>query len=214
MGLNKATAKAAKVARPRGRPKSDSRLDEVLTCAAAMFSTRGYSASGLEDIASQLGMTRAALYYYAESKEDLLEKCYAWTHARYRDRLDKELGEGTGRELLSRFFLLYGEAACDDSSRCFLSSEDHFLSPDRQKQAAERIHDVNRIATDLFKKGIEDGSLAECDHRYALATLFGAFNSLHRIQRSGGPSPRKMGEGLLAIVLNGILPRNELSSRE
>ncbi len=204
----RAAAQSAKVARPRGRPKSDSRLDEVLTSAAAMFSTRGYAASSLEDIASQLGMTRAALYYYADSKEELLEKCYAWTHARYRDRLDKELGEGSGRELLTRFFLLYGEAACNDSSRCFLSSEDHYLSPERQKQSAERIHDVNSIASDLFRRGVADGSLAPCDQKYALATLFGAFNSLHRLQRPGGPSPRKMGDGILKIVLGGITPRN------
>ncbi len=193
--------------RPRGRPRLETRMEEVLTSAAAMFSARGYAATGLEDIAAQLGMTRAGLYYYADSKEDLLEKCYAWTHQRYRDRLDRELGEGNGKELLSRFLLIYSEAVCNDSSRCFLSSEDHYLSPERQKQAAQRIHDVNGIAADLLKRGIADGSLAPCDPKYAIATVFGALNSLHRLVRPGGPSPREMGQAILDILLSGLTPR-------
>src|ERR1700761_428105 len=105
--------------RPRGRPKLTSRLDEVLSCAAAMFSSRGYAAASLEDIAAQLGMTRAALYYYATSKEDLLYKCYQWNYETFMARIETELGEGTGLELLTRFFMIYSEAICNDFSRCF-----------------------------------------------------------------------------------------------
>src|ERR1700712_5651743 len=114
---------AMPVARSRGRPRKDSRLEEVLSCAAALFSSRGYAMTTLEDIGTQLGMTRPGIYYYAESKEDLLFKCYTWTGERFFKRLENELGDGSGRELLSRFFLIYSEAGCDDASRFFLSNE-------------------------------------------------------------------------------------------
>ena len=153
-------------------------------------------------------MTRAGLYYYAESKEDLLEKCYDWTHQRYRQRLETELGDGTGREMLERFFLLYAEAACDDASRCFLSAEDHYLSPERQEQSAKRINYVTDRAAEILRRGAADGSLVVHDPRYALATLFGAFNSLHRHMRPGGPSPRQMGEAILKVLLLGMTPRD------
>lgn len=190
--------------RRRGRPRQNSRADEVLACASAMFGTRGYVDTSLEDIATQLGMTRAGLYYYAESKEDLLEKCYEWTHARYTVRLNAELGEGTGREMLERFFLVYGEAVCDDASRCFLSSEDHYLSPERQQQSAKRIADVNDKVAELLHRGINDGSLVAQETRYAMAALLGAFNSLHRLQRPGGPSPREMGKKVLKVLMEGL----------
>jgi AcrR family transcriptional regulator len=193
--------------RPRGPPRLDSRLDEVLACAAAMFSTRGYAATGLEDIAAQFGMTRAALYYYAESKEDLLDKCYAWTYRRHMDRLERELGEGSGLELLTRFFLIYADAVCDDACRCFLSSEDHYLSPERKKVSDQRLHAITAMAADILKQGVADGSLAARDQRYALATLFGAFNAMHRMVRPGGPSPREIGQGMLDILLQGMVPR-------
>src|ERR1700761_1575451 len=144
--------------RPRGRPKLTSRLDEVLSCAAAMFSSRGYAAASLEDIAAQLGMTRAALYYYATSKEDLLYKCYNWNWRRFTGRLSAELPDGTGREMLTRFCQIYSECVCDDASRCFLSSEDHHLNPEQQKESAAQLHQINVLVGDILKKGVEDGT--------------------------------------------------------
>jgi AcrR family transcriptional regulator len=194
------------IKRPRGRPRADSRLEEVLTTAAAMFSNRGYAATTLEDIAAQIGMTRPGLYYYAESKEDLLEKSYNWTHKQFLDKLGLENAPGTGRELLTRFFLIYAEAVCDDGSRCFLSSENHYLTPEGRARSDERVHEVNMMAAELLAKGVDDGSLAKTDVRYTLLTLFGAFNALATAPKSKS-SPRKMGEAILEILLGGLTPR-------
>jgi AcrR family transcriptional regulator len=194
-------------ARSRGRPRLDSRLEEVLTCAAALFSSRGYAATTLADIGGKLGMSRPALYYYTKSKDDLLEQCYSWTHKRFLERLESELGEGSGRELLTRFFLIYSEMVCDNASRCFLSTDNHLLSPERQQASRDRVHAVNVIALDLLDRGVADGSLAPCDRKYAITTLFGAFNALHNLVRPGGPTPFQMGSAILRIVLNGLTPR-------
>jgi TetR/AcrR family transcriptional regulator, cholesterol catabolism regulator len=182
-------------------------LEEVLTCAAAMFSSRGYAATTLEDIGAELGMTRPGLYYYTKSKEDLLDQCYAWGYKKLMDRLDGELGDGTGRELLVRFFQIYSEVVCDDSSRCFLASENHFLSPKRQKIAAERVHKINDLVGNLIERGMTDGSLAPCDGKFALIVLFGAFNALPKLYKRRGPSPVEMGKDLLDIILSGMMPR-------
>lgn len=193
--------------RPRGRPKSTSRLEEVLKCAAAMFSAKGYAAASLEDIAAQMGMTRAALYYYTSSKEDLLSKCYDWNYETYINRINAELGEGTGRELLTRFFLIHAEVVCNDFTRCFLSSDDHYLEPKQRKLTASRLQHVNEMVEGILRRGIEDGSLAPHDTHYGMLTLFGAFNSLHKLVRPRGPTPREMGEAVLQVVLQGFLPR-------
>jgi AcrR family transcriptional regulator len=196
------------VRRSRGRPRSDSRLEEVLACAAALFSARGYASTSLEDIAGQLGMTRAALYYYADSKEDLIDKCYTWAYRRHLERLENELGTGTGREMLTRFFLIYAEAVCDDACRCFLSAGDYYLSPEQRKQSERRLHKITEIAQDILARGVADGSLVAHTPRYALTAMFGAFNALHRMVRPRGPSPREMGQGVLDVLMTGLLPRD------
>lgn len=201
------SARAIEPKRSRGRPKLDARHEEVLSCAAALFNSRGYAATTLEDIAAELGMTRPALYYYAKSKEALLDQCYVWGYNNLLRKLEGQLEEGTGRELLARFFHIYSEVVCDDSSRCFIASETHFLSPERQRDAAKRIQHINEIVGDLLERGVADGSIAPSDRRYALLVLFGSFNRMPRLYKPGGPSPREIGDVLIEMILNGMIPR-------
>ena len=50
----------------------DERFEEVLTISARLFREKGFRATSMEDIATEMGVTKAALYYYIESKHDLL----------------------------------------------------------------------------------------------------------------------------------------------
>ena len=45
---------------------------QILRQAAQVFRERGFHGAGMREIAKALGMTPGALYYYFESKEDLL----------------------------------------------------------------------------------------------------------------------------------------------
>jgi AcrR family transcriptional regulator len=57
---------------PSERARHDALLDE----AAVELNARGVSQTSLAGIAARLGVTRAALYYYAEDQEDLVFQCY------------------------------------------------------------------------------------------------------------------------------------------
>ncbi|MDH6293403.1 TetR/AcrR family transcriptional regulator [Rhodococcus opacus] len=45
---------------------------EVLAAAVAIFNSRGYAATSISDIANSLGIRKGSVYYYIDSKEDLL----------------------------------------------------------------------------------------------------------------------------------------------
>jgi DNA-binding transcriptional regulator YbjK len=49
-----------------------SRREDVLDAAIAVFHERGYAATSIQDVAERVASSRAASYYYIESKEDLL----------------------------------------------------------------------------------------------------------------------------------------------
>src|SRR4030088_551773 len=48
------------------------RREEVLDAAALVFYQKGYDAATTEDIAGRLDMLKGSLYYYVESKDQLL----------------------------------------------------------------------------------------------------------------------------------------------
>ncbi|GAB7051036.1 TetR/AcrR family transcriptional regulator [Catenuloplanes indicus] len=54
------------------RPNADTR-EEARRIATELFASRGYEQTSLAEIATRLGITKAALYYHFRSKSDLLK---------------------------------------------------------------------------------------------------------------------------------------------
>lgn len=48
------------------------KLDEIIGAAAKVFSTRGYHAATVQDIADEVGILKGSLYHHVQSKEELL----------------------------------------------------------------------------------------------------------------------------------------------
>jgi AcrR family transcriptional regulator len=56
---------------PRWRRRKTARPGEILDAALSVFAERGYAAAKLTEIAHRAGVSKAALYLYFETKEDL-----------------------------------------------------------------------------------------------------------------------------------------------
>jgi AcrR family transcriptional regulator len=54
--------------------KRQLRRNQIIDSAARIFARDGFHAARMDDIAAELRLTKAALYYYCESKEDLFVK--------------------------------------------------------------------------------------------------------------------------------------------
>src|SRR3989440_12706522 len=57
--------------KPAPAPK-ENRLAEVYRAAAQIILRKGYDATSINDIANELGMTKAGLYHYINGKKELL----------------------------------------------------------------------------------------------------------------------------------------------
>src|SRR5438067_13259798 len=58
-------------ARNEAAPNYQARRDEIIAAAGRAFLAKGYRATSFRDIAASVGVDRASLYYYFESKHDL-----------------------------------------------------------------------------------------------------------------------------------------------
>ncbi len=88
-------------------PKPPSTRERIQQTAIALFSEHGYEHTSLREIAEQLGVTKAALYYHFKTKEDIAASFFD-SYAEDVDRIC-EWGEArprtldTRRELLRRY---------------------------------------------------------------------------------------------------------------
>ena len=65
----------------------------VLSCAAKLFNTKGARSTTLADVAARLGLTKTSLYYYVDTKEDLIYQCYEHSLMRAHRQLDEVLSK-------------------------------------------------------------------------------------------------------------------------
>src|SRR5271169_3138544 len=72
------------MARPRGATR-----ERILEVSLELFNEQGYDKTSLREIAERLGVTKAALYYHFERKEDLLLELHLRLHQLGRGILDQ-----------------------------------------------------------------------------------------------------------------------------
>ncbi|HLH14978.1 MAG TPA: helix-turn-helix domain-containing protein [Solirubrobacteraceae bacterium] len=72
-----------------GRAASRSTRERILDIALQLFTEQGYDKTSLRDIAERLGITKAALYYHFERKEDILLELHLRLHALGREALER-----------------------------------------------------------------------------------------------------------------------------
>ena len=71
------------------RPPPGSRIIQIYEAAARLFVERGYTATTLSDIASAVGITKAGIYHFIRTKEDLVNGLVAWAFEVYERDVDR-----------------------------------------------------------------------------------------------------------------------------
>lgn len=149
----------------------------VLREAAASFTTKGYHATSLSEVAASLGVTKAALYHYFPNKNALLMACFARAMEVCFESLARGRREGAnGREKLLLTLTLYLSNIIDELSCCVVLMEEQALEPeDRAKLVADRDR-FEAALRDLVREGIRDGSIVRCDPKFVIFIILGGLN--------------------------------------
>jgi len=67
------------------------RQKEIIRAAKNLFAKKGYSATSMDEIAKEIGITKASLYYFFESKERIFAEIIEDVLAELRNYLAAEI---------------------------------------------------------------------------------------------------------------------------
>jgi TetR/AcrR family transcriptional regulator len=149
----------------------------VLREAAASFNLKGYHATSLTEIATSLGVTKAALYHYFPNKNNLLLACFERAMEVAFESLERGRKEGrNGRERLVLTLAGYVCQLIDELNCCVVLMEEHALEPAGRAKIVRQRDRFERALRSLVKEGIQDGSVAPCDPKLAIFVILGALN--------------------------------------
>ena len=192
---------------PAERESYESKRRAALETAARAFNERGFYKTSLDDIAAELHVTKAALYYYFESKDEILYECHA---VAIRSLTDTPL-EGvddrrlSGLEKIERLLRRYAAMIVQSFGRCLVLVGTQPLERHNAAKCRAGRRAINDLLVGLIREGIADGSVAPCDAKLAAYFIFGTLNWIAQwYQRDGRQTLDQITDQLIAYVRGGI----------
>ncbi len=162
---------------PSRSVQREMKREALLRAAVSAFNRRGFSQTSLDDIAQNLGVTKAALYYYFPTKNALVAACFdrAMKVANESLALAKRDGRD-GREKLILMLRRYLKTMIGELNESLLLTEEHALTPGDRAKLIEQRDTFERELRAVVAEGIRDGSIVPCDPKLAVFVILGAIH--------------------------------------
>jgi AcrR family transcriptional regulator len=182
------------------------KLESILRTAAAIFAAKGYHQASIRDIARATGVSLSGLYYYFDSKEELLFLIQDHAFGTLTANLERML-EGVEEphrklRLLMENHLRYFIGAKAEMK--VLSHELESLSGDFRRTVNAKKRRLTEIVTEILREIRPEGGV---DLRVATFALFGMMNWLYNWhQPEVDPPVDKLVDDMYRIFLYGYLP--------
>lgn len=189
----------------------------ILEAAAKVFLRKGVYATGMRDIAAELGMAVGSLYYYFVDKEDLLAFVQEDALAGLLELAEHVRGLHLKAD--ARLFqLIAGHVVrLNDAARGTPGSLAHLevemLGEERRPALLAQRDRYEQHLCELIEEGIVGTIFRRTDPKVAALTILGAINwTVRWFRAEGGKSARQIGGEAAELLVRGLLaPGIELS---
>jgi len=184
-----------------------SRHEEVLDAGLRIFASKGYRAATIDDIASELGFTSAALYYYIKGKQDLLRQSVNRpVDTLIKTATDYENFEGTNTEKLASLIENHIRLMMVHKDWFKVRRRDQVFLPEEDiKELRKRDQQYRQI----FYQVIVDGNLSgefEVENPVVCAlAILGSLNwTVHWLNPEGDLDPPAVAKEISTTFLRGM----------
>lgn len=200
------------------KSRYDAKLARILREASTIFAEKGYHRASIRDISAATGVSLSGLYYYVQSKDELLfliqRECFATIMADLEVALSHVTdAEGRLEVLVSNHLRFF---AGNMSEMKVLSHEADALSGEYAKEITERKRAYTALVTEILEALAPDAR--SVDLRIATFSLFGMMNWIYTWYRPDRDGPvETLASEMTRLFLGGFradMGRGGLSVKE
>ena len=193
---------------------NEARWEEVLDAAAEEFNERGYRAARLQDIARRVGLLPGSLYYYIESKEDLLfalakSSLELGLAAVVEDDVTANSDAVTRlHSFIRRQMQIMGRLRGPAGG---MLRELAALSPEHREQIDSMRRELHGFVRRIIEQGMKDSDFdPDVDVGVATNTLFELLNTTRQWVKQGPLSLSEIGDWYTRMLVRGLVRRESL----
>ncbi len=165
------------------------REHEIIAAAARVFKEKGYHAATTRDIAAEVGIQQASLYYYISSKEELLylvvREPITRLYAQVASIVDADL---PARLKIERSLQAHLAAFDENYPHMFVFVQElHSVIQALQDRLQEFPRQYQHLWEEMLRQGVASGELrADLDITTTALMILGMCNWMYRWYRKGG----------------------------
>jgi YD repeat-containing protein len=171
-----------------GSPKR--REQEIVSAAAEIFRKNGYADTSVQDVADAVGILKGSLYYYIDSKEDLLYRVLLEVHEDAQGWLSEisEMTDATPLEKISAYVRRHIEYNVRNMNKVAVYYHDFgLLSAERRADIRKQRRVYEDFLEQLIKQAQKAGQVdKKADPRVLAYCMFGTMNWTYTWYRPGG----------------------------
>ena len=179
-----------------------------MEAASKVFHEKGYEGSSVQEIADAVGMLKGSLYYWIDSKEDLLYWTIKDMHENFvRVAHDARRGQIPAAEKLRRLIVAHTIQITREVTKSAVFFQDFGrLGDSRRKEILDLRDWYTDVVVELVAEGQKDKALRSDIGARAIAVwILGALNWTYTWYLPlGSQTPRQIGETYAALILDGL----------
>lgn len=202
------------ISSPRGYDKVREKKREILLAASRVFRERGLHATGMRDIAAELGMAVGNLYYYFKDKETLLAFIQESTLSDLLDMAARVRDQDLRADQKVRLLLEEHVVRLNDPEEGTPGSLAHLeveaLGEGLRAAVMAQRDEYERTLRRLIEEGMDCKVFRQVDAKVAALALLGAVNwTVKWFRPEGGKSAREIGREAAETLVGGLMAGEE-----
>ena len=191
------------------------RKQKIIDTAIALFHQKGYRSTTLDDVAKELGITKAALYNYISNKENLLSIIYMQALERiFQDIYQIETMDIPLDEKLILIIKNHLKNIIIKSVSLFyvFFTEENQLPPDAYKEIQKQKNKYNHIIEKILEEGMSLGLFKKADPKLQAFGIIGMCNWIYKWYKpESGYTPRQITDHFINLLQNGFMNNERLA---
>jgi TetR/AcrR family transcriptional regulator, cholesterol catabolism regulator len=191
-----------------GRQPPRRRKQEIVDAAARVFHEKGYESTSIQDIADEVGILKGSLYYYIESKEDLLYEILRSVHDEALQAIETAVEQETEPlDKIRAFITALVTYHTENLVRIGVFFHDfRSLRPERRVAIVRERDRYDRLLRTIIRQGQEDGTICvDVDPKFTALAILGMVNWMYQWYRpGGGRTARTIAQNYADIVTSGL----------
>lgn len=193
------------------------RLQRIIDTAAILFHKKGYHSTTIDDVARELGLTKAALYHYVARKEELLSIIYTQAFETiFKDtnnisKMDLSPDEKLRRIIINHITNIIIKGLSMFS--VFFSEETQLTPKAFRKIRAEKVKYTD-IIEKIIAQGISQGLFCNVDPKLQAYAILGMCNWVYKWYKPGHSpyNPDQIANHFVNLLERGYMARDTKDS--